>query len=224
MSYRDVDNGRKRVSLRDGASGYSLIEILVVLALTAVMTAISLPYMFSYTKKYRSEMQAIQVMDLMREAGDEARDRIRTIRLEINGNVIADKPAVVMIDEMGTPLNFADDVVIKMVPLEPLSKLRMDRAPTGMPLPPLNYPAVVYTSNVWTLRFTPSDQVLNAAGTAPVNATLYSWRPIMDEDTPYDQNNLTPARPEEVRAVTINGGSGAVRYWKWTGTSWVQSQ
>lgn len=222
MSYRGVGNGRKRISLHDAMGGYSLVEILVVMALIAVMTAISLPYFFNFSRMYKSEDQAIKVMDLMREAGQLALTRRRIFRIELDRNNI-DQPVLRMIDENG--LGSSDDAVIKTIPLEPLNRVRMDLAPAGITAPnPPNYPAAAYTSNVWTIRFTSSGSVLGAVGTTPVSATLYSWRPVMETGTPFSISNLTPARSEEVRAVTIYGGSGAVRYWKYNGTAWVASQ
>lgn len=218
MTNREVANGRRFIPYRNGMGGYSLIEILVVMALVAVMTAISLPYLFSSSRKFASEDQAIKVMDLMREAGQLALTRRRNITFEINGT-ITDRPVVQLIDDV-------TDQVIKTVPLEPRSRVRMDAAPAGFTTPnPPNYAAAVYASNVWAVNFTSSGTVVTIGATpVPVSATLYSWRPIMEPGTPFNPSNLTPARREEVRAVTIFGGSGAVRYWRFTGTAWAVGQ
>lgn len=214
MTHREVANGRKFIPPK-GMAGYTLVEIIVALALVAVMTAISFPYLFGSTRKYATEDQAIKVMDLMREAGQLALTRRRTILFEINGTV-TDRPVVRLVDD-------ATDEVLKTVPLEPLSRVRMDVAPVGLSAPnPPNYPVAVYAGNVWAVGFTSRGTVVNAGG-LPVSATLYSWRPIMEPATPFNPSNLTPARREEVRAVTIFGGSGAVRYWKFTGTGWNAS-
>ncbi len=216
MPHRQDERGENGASLKNGMSGYSLVEIVVVVALLTVITAISLPYFFSFTRTYKSEDQAIKVMDLMREAAQIALTRRRTITFDIDrSNTLA--PFIRLSEDGGTE--------IKTIPLAPLSELRMDVAPAGINPPnPPNYAAAAYVSDVWTIKFRSNGSVVNAAGTTPVSATLFSWRPIMEKDAPFDINNLNPARAEEVRAITIYGGSGAVRYWKYTGTAWAPYQ
>jgi type II secretory pathway pseudopilin PulG len=216
MTHRDVANGSKASTHPCGMGGYSLVEILIVVALVAVMTAISLPYLFNSARKFKTEDQAIKVMDLMKEASQLAMTRRRTIQFEIDRTNIS-SPVLRIIDLTNANFN-------KTIPLEPLSLVRMDTAPVGFTPPsPPNYPAAVYTTNVWRIWFTSGGSILNAPGGTPVSATLYSWRPIMEPGTPFNISNLTPARREEVRAVTVEGGRGAVRYWKYTGTGWAGS-
>lgn len=199
--------------------GYSLVEVIIALAIVAIMTAISLPYLFSSTRRYKTEDQAIKVMDLMREAGQSALNRRRTIRVELDGTSLS-QPVLRIIDDANTDFN-------KTVPLEPMNQVRMDTPAGFTPPSPPNYPAVTYTGNVWRLWFTSSGTILNGPppGGAPVSATLYSWRPVMERNTPFNISNMNPARREEVRAITVEGGRGAVRYWKFTGTGpgWAAS-
>ncbi|MBL8182274.1 MAG: prepilin-type N-terminal cleavage/methylation domain-containing protein, partial [Blastocatellia bacterium] len=49
-------------------TGFSLPELLAVLAVMAIIVTISIPYMLSYRKLYRSDDQALKIMDLMQEA------------------------------------------------------------------------------------------------------------------------------------------------------------
>ncbi len=216
MPHRQDERGQNGASPKNGMSGYSLVEIVVVVALLTVLTAISLPYFFSFSRTYKSEDQAIKVMDLMREAGQIALTRRRTISVSIDRtNTLA--PFIRLSEDSGAAL--------KTIPLEPLSNLRMDVAPAGInPPSPPNYAAAAFVSDVWTIKFKSDGSVVNAAGTTPVSATLFSWRPIMENGTPFDINDLNPARAEEVRAITIYGGSGALRYWKYTGSAWVPYQ
>jgi type II secretory pathway pseudopilin PulG len=201
--------------------GYSLVEIVIVISIVMIMTAIAMPYFFNNAKMYKTEHQAIKVMDLMREAGQLAITRRRSHRIEIDRNSQA-LPLLRMINENNA--GAGDDVVVKTVPLEPLSSVRLDVAPQGVTGPnPPNYPAAVFTGNVWAVTFRSDGSVVNAAG-LPVSATLYFWRPAGDVGTPFNISNLTPPRPSETRAITLFGGSGAVRYWKYTGTTFVTSQ
>lgn len=214
-------------TIRSGKSGFSLIEVIIVLVIVSVLTAISVPYIINYKKLYKPEDQALKVMDLMREAGQMALTRRRTIRLEVD---LTDNK-VLLIDE-DTRVVPAVHREIKAIPLESVADVRMDRKPTGISKPnPPNYNDVVASSyitdttghvsggttvtghKVWALRFRSDGSVVNKTN-SPISATLYFWTPL----TP---GSPDPKKKEEVRAVTIFGGSGAIRYWKHNGTKFL---
>lgn len=198
--------------------GYSLIEIVVVVVIIMILMAMALPQLVNFKKRYKSEDQAIKVMDLMREASQLALTKRRVIRFELDRSDTT-RTVVRLIDENGS--GAADDVLLKTVPLEPMSEVRMDAAPDGVSVPaPPNYPEAVFASNVWSVSFTNTGTVVSPGGT-PVSATIYSWPP---KSVPWDPNDLTPRSMFEVRAITIYGGSGAVRFWKHDGTAFVPYQ
>ncbi len=215
MSPSDIEIGRIGASTRKRMSGFSLIELVIALGVVSILTAISIPYLYQYRKLYKSEDQAIKIMDLMREAGQIALTKRRTIRLDINISNPAN-PVVHLTDEAGA----ATDVLAKTIPLEPFNEIRMDVAPAGVTKPnPPNYADVAFTAGVWSMRFKSDGSVRNAAD-IPISGTLYVWPP---KTVPYNSADLTP-RLTEVRAITIFGGSGAVRYWKHNGTAFVPFQ
>lgn len=207
-----------------GKSGFSVIELLVVLAIIAVMSAISLPYIVNYKKAYKSEDQTLVVIDLMREAAQTAIARRRTIRFEID---LTDN-AILLIDEN----NAAADTRIKKIPLEKTKDLRIDVLPVGISKPnPPNYTDITFAADalghlagstpvsghsVWAARFRSDGSVVNAAN-IPVSVNIYCWPPITPGST-------TPRNKVEVRAITMFGGSGAIRYWKHNGTTFVANQ
>ncbi len=207
-------------------SGFSLIELFVVIVIILILTAMAVPYAFNYTKLYKSEDQALKVMDLMREAGQLALTRRKTIRLEID---LTDN-MLLIIDENGA--GAGDDREIKAIPLQPANEIRIDQIPTGISKPtPPNYNNAVFAADatghlrgattiidhiVWTARFRRDGSVFNAAGT-PVSANLYIWAPLT-------AGNTNPRSNKEVRAITIFGGTGAVRYWKHDGTTFIPYQ
>lgn len=209
---------------RPSAKGFSVIEILVVLVVIAILSAISIPYVYNYTKLYKSEDQAIKVMDLMRETAQLAMTRRRTFRFEID---LTDNAALV-IDENGA----APDTLVKRIPLESVHEVRMDAAPSGVTQPnPPNYVTAAFANDalghqrngqtvinnrVWAARFRSDGTAVNAAN-LPMSVTLYSWPPAAP-------GSMTPRKLNEVRAITIFGGSGAVRYWKHSGTAFVPYQ
>ncbi|MBK6587204.1 MAG: hypothetical protein IPG22_02630 [Acidobacteria bacterium] len=165
-----------------------MTELLVVLGIIAIMSVISLPYIVNYKKAYKSEDQALKVIDMMREAGQLALNRRRTIRFEID---FTDNAALI-IDENGG----AADTQIKKLPLEMTKDVRMDIIPATISKPnPPNYndlaastdtlghlagTVTVTGHSVWAARFRSDGSVVNAAN-VPINANIYSWPPISRE-------------------------------------------
>ncbi len=207
-----------------GFTGFSMTELLIVLGVVGVMSVISLPYIVNYKKAYKSEDQALKVIDMMREAGQLALARRRTIRFEID---YTDNTAI-LIDENGA----AVDTKIRSIPLELVKDVRMDVVPASITRPnPPNYNdstaapdtrghqsggATVSGHSVWLARFRSDGSVVNNAD-LPLNANLYSWPPVSPGST-------TPRSAAEVRAITLFGGSGAIRYWKHNGSTFVANQ
>jgi prepilin-type N-terminal cleavage/methylation domain-containing protein len=192
--------------------GMSLVEIVVALTIISILTVLSIPIFYNYSKTYKSEDQAIKVMDLMRETAQLALTRRRTMRFEI---AWSDAPVARIIDENGA----AADVTLKTIPLEPIRLVRMDIPPDGVNLPnPPNYPPVLI-AGVTSARFRSDGSIVNNAD-IPISGTLFSWPP----KEPFDNTDLEPRRLEEVRAITLDGAGGAIRFWRHTGTAFVAAQ
>lgn len=213
----------KTTNCKKASGGFSLIEMIIVLVIIGVMSAISLPYLLNYQKQYKSEDQALKVIDMMRETSQLALTKRRVFRFEID---LTDNQALI-IDGRGA--GAADDLQIKSLPLESANDVRVDQIPTGVNKPnPPNYNDAAFITDVtghlrggttingnrvWQVAFRADGSVVNAAE-IPVSANLYFWTPL----TP---GNVAPKNKQEVRAVTIFGGSGAVRYWKHNGTTFI---
>lgn len=207
MSHRDVKTGCAVPPSHKRMEGHSLIEMMVVLIAISILSAISVPYFFNYGRLYKSEDQALKVLDLFREAGQRALNSRTTVRVELDGNPTP--PVLRMIDENG-------GVLLKTIPLEQLNEVRMDAPGSILPPNPPNYPNVAFVGGVWTARFRSNGSVVTAAN-LPISATLYCWPPST-------ANINVPRANKEIRAITIFGGSGAVRYWKYNGTTFVPNR
>lgn len=202
-------------------SGFSLPELLAVLAVIAIVVTISIPYLLNYRKLYRSDDQALKIMDLMQETSQLAITRRRTFRFEID--LTANKLNV--IDEAGTNADF----LIKSIPLDKPADVRVDIIPSGVTRPnPPNYnnaafaadtlghlegSTTVTNNSVWAVRFQRDGSAVNVAG-LPVSATLFVWPPA-------SPGSSTPRNTKEIRAITLFAPSSAVRFWKYNGTTFV---
>ncbi len=207
------------VSIGRSHLGFSMPELLAVLAVMAIMGAISVPYLLKYRSVYRTDDQAIKIMDTMREAAQLALTRRRTIRFEID---LTDNTFKV-IDERGT----ATDTLVKSIPMDKPADVRVDVKPSGVSTPnPPNYADITFAidsvghlagtttvtgHNVWSARFQLDGSVVNNAGT-PVSVNIYAFPPVTPGST-------TPKSLKLVRAITLFGGSGAIRFWKHNGTA-----
>ncbi|HLA94556.1 MAG TPA: prepilin-type N-terminal cleavage/methylation domain-containing protein, partial [Pyrinomonadaceae bacterium] len=124
---------------RNSERGFSVIEILIVVAIITIMSAVAIPYVYSYRKLYKSEEQSLKVIDLMREANQMALNRRRTIRLELDMT----RNAILLIDEGSVPAK-----LVKAIPLEQPGTLRMDVAPAGITIPdPPKYDTAVFAND-----------------------------------------------------------------------------
>jgi hypothetical protein len=189
----------------------------VVVLIILVLAAITIPNMFSYKTLYKSEDQALKIMDAFEEASHLALSRRRNFRLELD----LTQNAFLIIDENGA----AADTLVKSIPLEPTSEVRIDTSPAGVtrPVPPDYYDVMYITdtigheangesvigNTVWAARFRMDGSVISSAGT-PISSTLFIWPPKAGEPD-------SPRALSEVRALTLFGGSGVVRYWKYDG-------
>ncbi|MBX3282145.1 MAG: hypothetical protein KF756_06670 [Acidobacteria bacterium] len=200
-----------------------MTELFVTLSVLAIVCAISIPYIVSYRKVYRSDDQAIKIMDVIRETSQLAMTRRRTMRIEID---LTDN-ALLQIDEN----NSAPDTLIKRIPLDKVQDLRVDARPAGVNAPnPPNYGDISFATDgvghdeggttisghsVWAARFESRGTVVDAAGN-PISVTLYVWPPSIP-------GSSVSRSKGEIRAITLFGGSGALRYWKYDGSTFVAS-
>ena len=215
---------KTRHAMNNRQAGASVIEIVIVLVIMGVLSAISLPYILNYKKLYKSEDQALKVIDLMREAGQLAITRRRTVRIEID---LTDN-ALLLIDQNGS----ASGTLIKTIPLEGTKDVRVDTIPATVTKPsPPNYNDAAFATdavghlvgsttvtghNIWAARFKSDGSVVTAAD-VPMSANIYVWPPLAP-------SNANARNKGEIRLITLFGGSGAIRYWKHDGTNFVPNQ
>lgn len=198
--------------------GFSIIELIIVLAVLMVLVGVSFFYLSAHQKLYKPDDQSLIIIDFLQEARQRSLTQRETLRVEIDttDNVIR------LIDENASDTE-TDDNVLKENFLYFPNDVRMDRRPLEIennppePLPVSNaaFSPSVYppsgTNTVCTFRFQSNGTVVDAGNNATGNnasvagATLHIWQPDVTNN-----NQSTIAR-----AITIIGSTGSIRLWEY---------
>jgi prepilin-type N-terminal cleavage/methylation domain-containing protein len=198
--------------------GFSIIELLLVLAIITILSGFSLFYLSGHRTLYRPDEQALKIIDILQEARQRSLTQRETIRVEIDltANIVR------LIDE-NQPNTAGDDSVIRSMVLLPPNEVKINSRPPdittspieSIPVPIAQFRPSIYplsaTHNVCTFRFqrngTVVDQGTDAIGSnaSIAGATLFIWSPKLN----------APSASEIARAITIIGSTGSVRYWEY---------
>lgn len=217
---------------KSSSDGFSLVEVLIVIAVISILTAVSMIYLNASQKLYKPDVQSLQLIDIFQEARQRSLTQRRTMRVEVD----MDDRIVRLIDEIAND-TANDDLVIRTMVLLPDEELRVDDKPFNISENPpelLPTPAAVFSlSNypksiahrVCTIRFQSNGNVVDAGstptgtGATPTGVTLFIWSPNQDN----------PMNMDIARAVTIIGTTGSVRLWEYdinatTSNKWKDSR
>jgi prepilin-type N-terminal cleavage/methylation domain-containing protein len=197
--------------------GFSLVELMVVLAIIAIFVSISLFFYEGHRSLYRPDEIALQMSDLFQEARQRSLTQRETMRVEID----LTRKVANLIDE-NTAATADDDVVLRTITLPEASSVTVGSRPANIgynPPEPQPVPNAVFTSSVYTpsfgnlacaFRFQRDGTVVNAGnnaiGTGAVSsgATLHVWSP--------KEGDVSTS--EVARAITIIGSTGTIRMWE----------
>lgn len=194
-----------------------MIELLVVLSIVLILSAVSLFYLTGHQKLYRPDDQSILISDILQEARQRSLTERKTMRVEVN----LTRNTVRLIDENGIA-TANDDVILKTLQLFEVSDVVVGANPANIglnPPEPLPAPTAVFrpsvyptsiTNRVCTLRFRTTGEVVDegddAIGTnaRPNGLTLHVWSPKKN----------TPAESDIARSITVIGSTGMIRLWE----------
>jgi prepilin-type N-terminal cleavage/methylation domain-containing protein len=194
--------------------GFSLLELLVVVAAIVIMSAVTV--MALYPGKHLSgpEDDAIKVISLIREAHQRAMSQRQAmlVRVDLNNRQLE-------LTDLGT-LPVGDESLVRQIQLN--ADVRMDQPTMGgaavtAPPAPFDYPVATFAGGEWRAIFTADGSVIDTtAAPAPLSATFFFWPAAPDQSGVPMLRKATDAR-----AVTVFGPSGSVRYWRHDGNQFV---
>src|SRR2546423_161380 len=116
----DMKNGLLRSTARQ--SGFSTIELLVVITIIAVMGSVALFYANAHKKLYQPDEQSLQLADMLQEGRQRALTERRTMRVEINLTTNTAR----LYDENRDVTTASDDVLLKGLTLFSPTNVRID--------------------------------------------------------------------------------------------------
>ena len=202
---------------RNSESGFSLIELLLVIILIAVVTTIAVMSL-SANRLFAADNQALLIMDVLQTARQKALTERKTLRVELNDT----KKQLRLIDENDTPATAADDKIIRSVPFnaavsvgtapQSVDPILSVLPPSGHPMPVVKFAQTNYplsaNDSVNTLRFTKTGEVVSGgtnnlgAGAVNTGATIYVY------------NGAAGSKSGVVRAITLSGITAAAQLFK----------
>jgi prepilin-type N-terminal cleavage/methylation domain-containing protein len=203
-------------------SGFSIVELLIVLLISAIMLAITGYYFVNHQKLYKPDDQALKIVDILQEARQRSLTQRETVRVEIDltDNIVR------LVDE-NTPTTETDDREVRRNTLLPQNEVKLQNRPNDisynppevLPAPTAVFTASIYpsssTHNVCTIRFQSNGTVVNAgtnaigAGATVTGYTLHIWSP--------KATNTNEA--DIARSITIIGSTGSIRIWEFNRNS-----
>lgn len=183
--------------------GFSTIELLIVVAVILVLSAMALPQVTSMRQTFQAASAGADVMSKMRTARETAVASRRYVQVQFDGN---NQMQFFSVSPSGGPLTPLTDIPVT------INSGAQFLLFGGIPDTPMQFgnSAPIYingqSGGPLSMYFTPTGAFVGPSFT-PISGTLFLGLPGM---------------PNTARAVTIVGGTGRVRLYSWTGTQWIE--
>lgn len=186
--------------------GFSVVEVLAVVAIIAIMIAIALPTIFSGRRIYAVDDASNQIVDIMQFAQQRALAERQTMRVELVPGTDSTRGTIQVVDQETLAGGVGDDVVIRSELLPENKDVTINVVDGLLPTPPspFNFQHWPWTSGDLIIRFRPDGTVTNAAND-PQSLTLTMYVPI---SSGVPDLTLT-------RAITLFGPTGTARSWSY---------
>ena len=192
--------GFSRNIVRD-QSGFTLLEVLVVVGLLGVLAAMAMMVSPVYSRHARAEAGIAQALDALRLARETAISQRRNVRVTFIGLT----GIQTVREDIGANGVVTGTTVLRTVELENRMQLRLE---PGVPDTPDAFgagAAVAFGASPARM-FTSEGTFVDQQGDA-LNGTVF---------LSIEGDRLSP------RAITVFGPTGLVRAWRWNGREWVE--
>ena len=166
--------------------GFTVIELLVVVAILAIMIGISIFSLPTAQRSLNVDFAVAQLVDVLRFANQRALAERQVMRVEITPSTNAAPGTIQVVDQNTLTNGVGDDAVIRTETLPLPSDATIDVGTSGLPIPPSPFDFLAATLNPQgklVFYFTP-----DGAGSPDLGLT---------------------------RAVTLFGPTSAVRTWRY---------
>jgi prepilin-type N-terminal cleavage/methylation domain-containing protein len=182
-------------------SGFSLLEVLVVVGILGTLAAMAIMVSPAFSEHARAEAGISQVLDVMRSAREVAVSQRRNVEIVFIG-LNAVRTRRVDIDANG---NQTGTTNLRTVELENRVQFRLEPGVPDTPDGFGNATALDFdTAGPWL--FTSEGTLVNNTGD-PINGTVFMSIP--------NQRN-------SARAITVLGTTALIRPWRWNGREWLE--
>lgn len=207
-----------------GERGFSVLEIVVVLAIIGIMTSICIFAFLPAKRVAGSDDAALQFTRFMRDASTRSLTQRQRARVFVNNSTsnvtvgsatpaITCKPQTIMLIDEGA-VSTGDESVVRSEALANTSLVSIQgkpSIPSTQPATPWNFATAAFTSNTFQAYYNPDGSVTDGTAT-PMSFTLYIY-----------PTTVTAQNQTLVRAVTVFGPTGAMRMWRCDpAVGWVQ--
>lgn len=194
--------------------GFSVVELLMVMAIIAIMIAMTLPTIFQARRVYAVDDASTQVIDILQFAQQRALAERQIMRVDIVAGTDSTQGTIQVTDQETLVGGAGDDVVIRSELLPDNKEVTLNTNVGLFPLPPrpFNFNHWTWPSGRLRVFFMP-DGIVTSDPTAPTllpqSFTLTMYVPI------------SPGVPDTglTSGITLFGPTGSVRAWGYNPTS-----
>ena len=199
-----------QMTLRNRVLGFSVVELVVVLAMTVILTTGAILVLQPAMRNYRSDSAMHIVVDQIRQARELAITNRRYVAISFP--FVAGR-AEIAITQMNTltPGAGAVNPLISSVPIPlPMSYLVLNSLPDTPDgfgnAAPIDFEGVA-GGPAGGMLFQSDGELVDGATLLPINGSVFI---------------AEPNQPASARAITVLGTTGRVRAWKSVGAGWLR--
>jgi type II secretory pathway pseudopilin PulG len=199
-----------------GRRGFSLLELMVVIGLIMIISAMALVAYLPTLQDARFDTAMRQVLEQLRQGREYAITNRRYVQVTFPTVVTAGVTQYEVVLTQRNDLTAGAGTVNKVLSTMPIQApaqftLAMtadtpDNFSGGPPAGPVMF-ELVSGGPVGGMLFQSDGELVDGATFQPINGTLFVG---------------FPGKNTSARAVTVLGGTGRIRGWKGTGTTWFQ--